>query len=84
VNLLVQPYHYKEGDLNSSFKDPLALALKEKLELDIFKEEIVAVGDEEIFLVRGNHSYICEFDVNAFHGRTQDRPRSLTLKFVEV
>jgi hypothetical protein len=84
VTFLVQPYHFQQGNILSTMNDPIALALKERLELNIFKEDLVAVGEDEIFLHKDGKSYVAHYDVEKFYDPQPQKPRTLTLKFREV
>jgi hypothetical protein len=64
--------------------DPIALALKERLELKA-PEDLVAVGEDEIFLIRGGKSYLAYYDLEKFYTpQPSSKPRVISLKFQEV
>ena len=85
--LSVTENHLHAGDIQSTMNDPIALALKEQYSLDVFKDELVAVGEDEIFLVRRGedgkiHSYVADYPVRRFEKNLI--PRTITLTFEEV
>ena len=85
--LSVTENHIRTGDPRSTMNDPIALALKEQYSLDIFSDELVAVGEDEIFMVRKGedgkpHSYVADYPVKRFEQSLV--PRTITLTFEEV
>jgi hypothetical protein len=65
--------------------DPIALALKERLELKPLQGDLVAVGEDEIFLAQNNKSYIAYYDLEKFYTpQPGSKPRVISLKFQEV
>lgn len=84
ITFLVQMDHFKRGDVFSCMSDPVALALKERLELSALKGDLVAVGKDEAFLIRDNRCYIAEYDFDKFYEPQPVKARALTLKFKEV
>lgn len=63
--------------------DPIALALKERLELKPLEGDLVAIGSKEAFLIKDNRCYIAEYDFDNFY-RIRATNRTLTLKFKEA
>jgi hypothetical protein len=67
--------------MESCNEDPLALAIKETLGDYTCPRDIVAVGDDEIFLAYKGVNYITYFDVKRLYKSTTDKARSVRLKF---
>lgn len=84
VTFLVRDDHFKEGDILSTMNDPVALALKERLDLSSLKGDLVAVGEDEVFLVRDNKCYLANYNFEKFYTPQPGKFRTLTLKFREV
>lgn len=86
IHLPITPDHFYHGDVTKVSDCPIALALKERLELDVLKNnDIVAVGTDEIYLRYKNKSWTCDFDVKGFYKpRLTEKPRLITLRFKEV
>lgn len=82
IHLLIQQHNYDEGNVNSAGNDPIAIALRTRLELP-YSDSCVC-GDDEIFFTRGKKYYSCPFDVKNFHAHWQRIPRIITLKFKEI
>jgi hypothetical protein len=86
LQLAVNPEHSLEGD-RSSVGNPIALAIIDRLALKITGQDadLVAVGDDEIYLYYQGKSYTCEFDAKKFHSqRPTLKPRVITLRFKHV
>lgn len=81
VTIVVRPDHYKEGNIRGTKNDPIALAIREKLNDDKTKHFACSVIADEILLVYQGSEYDCEFDADHFHSHWQGIPRHLTLKF---
>jgi hypothetical protein len=84
LQILVQPHHYDEGKITSTWNDPIAHAIREKLNLPWDGKSTISIGDDEIFLYLDKKGYTCPFDVVDFHKHWQGIPRSITLKFTQV
>lgn len=84
ITFLVREDHFKEGDILSTMNDPVALALKERLELKLLLGDLVAVGEDEVFLVKENKSYLAYYNFEKFYTPQPGKFRSLTLKFRQV
>lgn len=84
ITFLVREDHFKEGDIFSTMNDPVALALKERLELSPLKGELVAVGEDEVFLVKEGKSYLANYNFERFYTPQPGKFRTLTLKFKEI
>lgn len=92
VNLLIKleitDDHIRRGDLKSAFNDPIALALREHLQIPFDHEHYTAIGDDEIFFCRREsdgrvHSYIADFDAKGYWS-SPNRPRVITISAREV
>jgi hypothetical protein len=70
----------RDGKISSTNEDPLALAIKEHLG-DYKFPDIVAIGDDDIYLHYKGKSWISFYDVLALYRTTSNQPRSIRLKF---
>jgi hypothetical protein len=81
ISILIRPDHYKMGDTRGTKTDPIALAIRERLDVDKTKHFACSVIADEILLVYQGSDYSCRFDADSFHSHWQGIPRHLTLKF---
>lgn len=84
LKLEITDDHFRRGNLRSVMNDPIGLAIREHYKLQI-PPEVVAIGDEEIFVSRKEsdgrlHHYVADFDVKSYY-LSQDRPKVITLSF---
>ena len=69
------------GRMESCNEDPLALAIKEALGDYSCPRDIVAVGNDEVYLAYKGVNYITYFDVKGLYESTTNKARSVRLKF---
>lgn len=81
VTIVVRQDHYKEGNIRGTKNDPIALAIREKLDDDSTKHFACSVLPDEILLFYQGSDYSCPFNADHFHSHWQNIPRHLTLKF---
>jgi hypothetical protein len=78
--ITLRPDHFDMGRMNSCNEDPLALAIKEKLgDGYISPRDMVAVGDDEVYLAIGEKHWLAEYDVLALY-RTSSPGKSRQVK----
>jgi hypothetical protein len=84
ITLLVRPDHYVyyNAGKKTSWGDPIALALRERLNLPY--TENCDCGEDTLHFTRDHKMYTADFDIKGFHSRWQNIPRSVTLKFKRV
>lgn len=83
LHLTIRPDHYSSGDIKSVCDDPIALAIKETLNLRLVKD-IVAVGGDEIYLHYYGKMYLAPLDVHRFHKSFDGKSRSLKIDLTEI
>jgi len=83
MNLTITSEHIKEGNSRSTCDDPIAIAIKEKLSDYTLVRDIVAVGDNEIFLSHRGVNYIALFNGNTFY-RYLEPGSKITLNFIPL
>jgi hypothetical protein len=78
--ITLRPDHFDAGKLSSTNEDPLALSIKEKLG-DLYKSprDMVAVGDDEVYLAIGGKHYTASYDILALY-RTSSPGKSRQVK----
>ena len=80
LTIILRPDHFESGKIHSTNEDPLALAIKEKLG-DGYKSprDMVAVGDDEVYLAIGGKHYTASYDILALY-RTSSPGKSRQVK----
>lgn len=78
--ITLRPDHFDSGRIHSSNEDPLALSIKEKLG-DLYKSprDIVAVGDNEVYLSIDGKHYTAQYDIDMLY-RTSSPGKSRQVK----
>jgi len=85
ITLTLRPDHMKEGRIISCNEDPLALAIKEYLRDYSPPRDIVAVGDDEVFLAYKGKDWIAYFDVKVlYRTSTPGKSRQVRLSFKNI
>ena len=85
ITLTLRPDHMKEGRITSCNEDPLALAIKEYLRDYSSPRDIVAVGDDEVFLSYKGKDWISYFDVlGLYKFSTPGKSRQVRLNFRNI
>lgn len=81
LKIILRQDHMSEGKISSTNEDPLSLAIKEFLRDYTPPRDIVAVGDNEIYLDYKGEKWIAKYDIAKLYRTTEDKSRTVKLDF---